>query len=360
MSLLLTVLRKEIFMRYELVADNPAEVEALASSPTARTLFDPFLPVIQARALMAAVKLKIFAAIGGETRSASELATSLALDSGTLNLLLRVLACAGYLSTVGEKYRLTELARTSVLSASQHSLSAWIQHNYVHWLAIERLEEVLRTGQGVNAHASLEGEEQWEVYQQAMLETARPVAAWVADQIPVPAGAARLLDIGGSHGLYGAAICRAHPPLRSEVLELPPAVAPARRLAKNASIDDVVTHRAGDVRLVDLGQDSADVVFIGNLVHHLSAADNRSLFTRISQALRPGGTVAIWDFAMPALDAQPDLVADGLALLFRLGSSSRCYRVEELGTWLTAAGFVEIQAQPTPAPAHLLLTARHP
>jgi SAM-dependent methyltransferase len=230
-----------------------------------------------------------------------------------------------------------------------------VEHNYTHWKIINRLEDVLQTGEGIDSHTNLGGHKEWAVYQQAMLETARPVAPWVAARVLVPDGAVRLLDIGGSHGLYGAAICRAHPPLRSEVLELPLAVESARRLAQAEGIDDVVTHRAGDVRVTDLGQEVVDVVFLGNLVHHFSVVENQALFRRIASALRPGGTVAIWDFEMPVTGSPPDLVADGLALFFRIGSSTRCYTTDELVTWLAVAGFTDIRVQPAPPPAHLLL-----
>jgi SAM-dependent methyltransferase len=169
-----------------------------------------------------------------------------------------------------------------------------------------------------------------------------------------------MLDLGGSHGLYGALICRQHPPLRSEVWDLPAAIEPARALARNEGIDDVVSHRAGDARTLELGADSTDVVFLGNLVHHFTPAENQDLLGRIKKALRPGGTVAIWDFKLPEADSPPDLVSAGLALHFRLGSATRCYGAAELTDWLRSAGFSEVTCQPTPAPAQILLTGRVP
>lgn len=347
-------------MRYELVVDNSAEADFLAAHPATRTLFDPLLPVLQARALMAAVRLGIIKAIGTEVCASDDLASTLALDSDTLELLLRVLACAGYLAAEEDGFRLTPLALASLASGSQANLSGWLEHNYVHWRTIARLEEVLRSGRSTDAHESLANEAEWGAYQQALLETARPAAPWVAAQVPVPEGASRLLDIGGSHGLYGAAICRAHPPLHAEVLELPAALATARRLARREGIDDVVTHRAGHALTTDLGRGSVEVIFLGNLIHHFSVTANRKLLRRIAAALRPGGTVAIWDFKQPAVGSPPELVADGLALLFRLGSATRCYSTRELETWLTAAGFKEIKMHPTPAPAQLLVTGSVP
>ena len=46
---------------------------------------------------------------------------------------------------------------------------------------------------------------------------------------PVPYGAARMLDLGSSHGHFAAAICRNHPQLSAEVLDFPEAVEKAAK-----------------------------------------------------------------------------------------------------------------------------------
>jgi len=345
-------------MRYQWVADNPTEENALKSHPTARVLFDPFLPVIQARAIMAAVRLGIFETLGSETRSIDRLAADLSLDANTLGLLMPVLACAGYVCGDKESYCLTEPARATLLAKSPLSLTGWVEHNYLHWKAIARLEDVLQSGQGVGLQQSMSNQREWAICQQAMLETARPAADWVASQILIRAGARTMLDIGGSHGLYGATMCRRHPPMKSVVLELAQAIDPARELAKQEGIDDVVTHRAGDVMIEDLGHRTFDAVFLGNIIHHFTEVQNRDLFQRIKIALKTEGTIAIWDFQRPAPEAPRDLVGDGLALFFRITSAARCYTPSELINWLKTAGFADLVIHPTPMPAQMLITAR--
>jgi SAM-dependent methyltransferase len=345
-------------MRYEIVADSPSEENVLKTHPATRSLFDPFLPALQARSLMAAVRLGIFEAMDHHTRTVEEIAAACDLDAEALGLLLRVLTCAGYVSGTGASYCLTDLARTCFLKDSPMRLSAWVEFNYVHWDVMSRLEEVLQSGQGIDAHQCLATEAEWATYQEAMLETARPAAPWLATQVPVPPQAQRLLDIGGSHGLYGAMICREHPPLRSVVLDLADAVPHARKLAQKEGIDDVVTHRAGNVLTEDLGEQSCDVVFLGNIVHHFTSAENQDLLQRIKAALRPGGSVAIWDFKLPDTGAKADLVSEGLALLFRIGSQTRAYTIDEYRGWLAAEKFQDLRIHATPAPAQVLLTGR--
>lgn len=53
----------------------------------------------------------------------------------------------------------------------------------------------------------------WSTYQAAMLENARLMAPSLREWFPVRPGAQRLLYIAGSHGLNGALIARARPPV---------------------------------------------------------------------------------------------------------------------------------------------------
>ena len=66
------------------------------------------------------------------------------------------------------------------------------------------------------------------------------------------------------------------------------------------------------------------------------------------------------DHKLCALEAEPDLVSSGLALFWRLSSTSRCHPVGEQIGWLESAGFGEITPRPTPMPSQVLLTGRAP
>jgi hypothetical protein len=192
------------------------------------------------------------------------------------------------------------------------------------------------------------------------LRSPRQLAPLVARIVPVKPGAEKLLDIAGSHGLFGALICREHPPMRSVVLDLPEAVVQARRLAHEEGLDDVVTHQAGDALVDDLG-DRQDVVFLGNILHHFSPDQIEGLLGRIRSALSPGGTVAIWELRRPEPSDAPDIMGDGFALFFRVTSSARCYATGEYLDWLKAAGLEAVQSHALPvSPFQLLATGRAP
>jgi len=345
-------------MRYGAIAENSLEEQLLSAPMAPRALLDTFLPLVQARAIMAAVRLGIFGALRDGSRSCDELARSLALDAEALELVLRVLVDGGYLMPEGDRYGLTEAAQRTLLADAPAAVVAFVGLHEIAWDWLGRTNDVIRSGRGVDMHRELGDPASWATYQTAMLEIARQLAPLVARSVPVKPGARRLLDIAGSHGLFGALICREHPPMRSVVLDLPEAVEQSRRLAHEEGLDDVVGHRSGDALADDLG-DGHDVAFLGNILHHFTPDQIEELLARIRRSLSPDGTVAIWEIRRPEASDPPDIVGDGFALFFRVTSTARCYATSEYLDWLTGAGFVEVQAHPMPmAPFQLLATGR--
>ncbi len=343
-------------MKHKIVPESLAERLALWAGRVPVPVVDTLFPLVKARSLMAAERLGIFEALRDEALPPAALARRLGLEEDCLRLLLRVLAASGYLKERGDRYRLSPMARRTVIRGSAQESSAFLRFNYAQWEFLEHLEDLLRTGQGLDFHGRMNDAEDWRNYQRAMLEIARSHASILARHVPVPAGAKLLVDLAGSHGLLGAAICRRHPPLRSRVLELPAALEPARRLAVEEHIDDVVEHTPGDVRSGDLGS-GADVILLANILHHFSPEENLDLLHRARRALAPGGTIAIWDIERRP-DAPAELGRDAIALFFRLTSASRCFSAADYREWLAAADFAPARSFRSPlAPLHFLIHA---
>jgi hypothetical protein len=276
-----------------------------------------------------------------------------------LELLLRVLASSSYVRQRGPRYRLTPLARKTLLHASPSSLSGYVEFNYAQWGFIEGLEAALRSGSGVDFHVHLPaGSEDWSAYQRAMLELARPVAKLLARSVPVPRAARHLLDLGGAHGLLGAAICRAHPPLTSTVIELGPALPEARRLAAAENLGELVAHREGDLATCDLGSE-VDVALLSNILHHFASEPRQALLARTFAALRPGGTIAIWETEARTSGAAPELARDAICLYFRVTSSAPALPAKELQAALERVGFRSVELlRPVQCPGRILMHAR--
>lgn len=189
---------------------------------------------------------------------------------------------------------------------SHHSLTDKLLLQFHEWEWIERSEEYVQTGEPLELHDAIGGE-QWESYQRGMLSVARALAAEAVRRMPVPKGAKDLLDIGGSHGYYSVALCRRHQGLRAVVLDLPRAVEHAAALLAAEEMGDRVVHRVGDALSDELGVESYDLVITAQLVHHFTDEQNRGLTRRIARAQRPSGVYAILEeFRPDASEGGPD------------------------------------------------------
>ena len=297
----------------------------------------------------------VFETLGRGPCRADELAERLRVDADTLELLLRLLRSSDYLTTDADhRYALTERSRIELLEESPYRLTPLVTLLGMWWDRLTHVDRLLETGTGLDLHQDMRDPREWGVYQAAMLALAKRAAPMVATMVPVGPGATRLLDIAGSHGLFGALIARAHPPMRAEVLDLPEAVEHARKLGRDEGLDDVVTWRAGDALVDDIG-DGYDVVFLGNILHHFTPPLISELLGRARRAMTGGGTIAIWDIPQPD-DAATNVITDAAALFFRLTSTARCYRSDEYSTWLSAAGFTDVHAEC--GPSFVLVTGR--
>jgi O-methyltransferase domain len=344
-------------MQYGVIPTSLAERLALLTGAVPIPLIDTLFGMMKARTIMAGVRLGVFDALAQEGHTAGSLAATLRLDEPCLDLLLRSLVYCGYLELRADRYGLSALGRQSMTSTAPKGLTGFVQWNYTQWEFAEHLEALVRTGRGLEFHSTMTDPEAWGYYQQAMLETARFDAPALARYVPVRDGATRLLDLAGSHGLLGAAICKRHPPMRSRVLDLPAAIDHAKRLARREGHDDLVEHVAGDLRHDDLGADW-DVALLSNILHHFPPDDVRAILARTFAAVVPGGTAAIWELERPQA-SRPPSEGDGVALFFRLTSTAAAYSGEEYVAWLSAAGFRQTKiVRPKLRPGTVLVHAR--
>jgi hypothetical protein len=346
-------------MQYGAIPTNLFERLALWTGKVPLPVMDSLFSIMKARGLMAAVSLGIFDALATQSKSAQELARELHLDLTSLELLLRCMVWCEYLEQADGRYKLSQLSRNTMLHQSKMDLTAFVKWNYVQWRMVEQLEQVLKTGRGADFHSTMTDPTEWSWYQEAMLEIARFDAPLLAKRVPVRQGACKLLDLAGSHGLLGAAICRQHPPMRSTVIDLPAAVEHVRTLSIQEGISDIVEYRSGDIRTADLGREN-DVVLLANILHHFLPEQNSEILKRVRPSVPVDGTIAIWDLETPDLESQPS-EGDGAALFFRLTSSALCYSGKQYAAWLGEAGFDRIRiVRPRLRPGYILVVGRAP
>ncbi|MBA3823600.1 MAG: class I SAM-dependent methyltransferase [Ktedonobacterales bacterium] len=328
-------------MRLGLVAERLLDWVALASGRVPTPIIDALPGLIIARALMAATRLGIFDALAASALPAEGLATLCATDPVATEKLLNLLVAQRYLQRTQGRYSLTATARRWLLHDGPQSIHAYLRYNELQWDWLGRTEAFVQTGRPIRFHQEMAAAD-WDLYQQGMLAIARLTAPEVAWRIPVPSGANQLLDIGGAHGAYSAALCRRHPHLSATILDLPEAIEYAAPLLAEMGMGERVRQVAGDALTTDLGIARYDVVFIANLVHHFDAATNCALMQRVARALAPGGLCVIQEGIRPGEAEQPRQLEACGDFFFALTSEAGLYSFAEMSAWQRAAGLAPL------------------
>ena len=324
-------------MRPGLLPDNPLERLALRMNlgpvPDGHAMFG--MPM--SRVTIAGVRMGVFERLARGPATAEELARDIgAAPDGTL-LLLESLAALDQVERTRGTYSLTRAARKWLDPASETYVGTHIENCLDYWEWWTQLEEVVRTGKGVEIHEFPAGDPHWDRYIRGQFELARLSAGEVAGALRLPPGPRRLLDVAGGHGWFAAELCRRHPDLHATVVDLPASAAVGRRIIAEQGMADRVTHVEGDMMSADLGG-PYDGALCFNIVHHLSPEQNVELLRRVCATLSPGGTIAVLDLFMPPQDIRADAGAM-LGLFFYLTSSAATYTEDQLREWLAATGF---------------------
>lgn len=336
-------------MKIKLQAENMMEWLGLQFNLAPRPLIETQIYFTSARAIMAAADLGIFEAIGKETKTTGEIAQACKTHPDGTQHLLDCLVGMGYLQCHGSRYSLKKSLHKWLLKEHDSNLVQKLRFQLLEWNWLAKLEDYVRTGTPLDIHKSVSSAE-WELYQEGMRDLSINAARELAGKLPLPPGATRMLDIGGSHGLYSIELCRKHPQLSSEILDLPEAIESASAIAKRYDTTGRVKHVAGNALTDDLGTGQYDLVLINNLVHHFTAEQNQALARKVAKALKPGGYYVIGDMIRGETPGEGGVVASTLGLYFSLTSASGNWSLAEMQSWQKDAG---LQSQKTITPMSL-------
>jgi SAM-dependent methyltransferase len=378
-------------MRLGAVPETPLEWLALRAGRIPTPLVDTHLAFAFARTLMVAVRLGVFEALADGDRTAGEVARRCATAEAPTARLLHALVGMGYLrpGRTADRVGLTRGSRRWLTRASPDEVLDKVLFGFDEWRFVEGYEAYVRDGRAIDMHAALGHEPPdapagepvpagepahaggrgpaggprpaggpwptqaaddsptptaWVRYQRGLRAVAGVSAAEVARRTPIPRGARRMLDIGGAHGRFAAAILRRHPRLTADVLELPEAVAASSDLLAAEGMGDRLRHRAGDALSEPLHEGEFDVVFASQFNHHLGDDANRTLAHRVAAALRPGGVYVIQDLARPAdaREARRARLGALLDLYFGATSDAGTYTVASMRAWQAEAGLTPL------------------
>ncbi len=239
-------------MKLSVSGESAVERLAIALGLAPVPLVETHMSFLRARAIMVGTKLGVFEALADGPLASDAIAGRCGTSTVATPKLLHALVASGYLRADGGEYALTSRARTWLLADSPRSMRDKVLFEFFEWTIVEGTEAFVRTGRAQDLHLSGD-EERWAAYQRAMRVLSRLAAPEIVRRTPLPRGATRMLDVGGSHGFIPVAMCRRHRALSAVVLDLPAAVRHAAPLLAAEGMGDRVVHLEGDARVDDLG-----------------------------------------------------------------------------------------------------------
>lgn len=167
----------------------------------------------------------------------------------------------------------------------------------------------------------------------------------------------RVLDVGGSSGVYAAALLEEHPDASGAVFERAPVDAAARTLLAERGLAGRIEVVTGDM-FVDPLPGGFDVHLYSQVLHDWNHERVMVLLASSYAALEPGGWLLDHDTHIDRVKTGPLPVAEYSALLMH-STLGKCWSVRELRDLATAAGFVDVDHRPTAGDRGVLL-ARKP
>ncbi|NQE04690.1 hypothetical protein C5S32_02355 [ANME-1 cluster archaeon GoMg1] len=249
--------------------------------------------------LFTAVKHDIFTVLSEEPKTAEQIAQAIGTDFYITEKLLNALVAIRLLAKGSGKYTNTALAETFLVNGKSFYQGNYIETAkpisfgtsvYDDWA---KIGQALEQGHVQPDNGDMPG---WGLYDESFSLTMKEVA--VRDEVQATAevisnytwfkNAKKLIDLGGTHGLYAIAFTDKNPELEATLFDFPgvPALANAKKHIEQYEMNGRVKIQEGNFMGGDIG-DGYDIVFISHV--YLQGAILDAVLSKIYGALDENG-----------------------------------------------------------------------
>jgi len=298
---------------------------------------DVYLPMMKAAAIISAGQLRLFEALASGPLPVDRLAQATGASELGIRHLADFLVAVGYLTEGAAGLANSPRAARWFTGRGDVDYTAGLLWTAEAWGLMGQLAEAVRRGAPEKTlWQSMQEQPHWgPIFSSYMQAFARHLGPDLLRLVALPAGARRLLDLGGSHGLHSVGFCRTYPGLESVIVDFPSALTETEAMLAREGLASRVTVRPGDLLHGDWGTDY-DVVLYLSVAHNQTAADNQLVLQHIGSVLRPGGLLVIHEYLT---GAPLDVYDAAFRLTLLVETATRTYGFEEISAWLSAAGF---------------------
>jgi predicted O-methyltransferase YrrM len=262
-----------------------------------------------------------------------------------MEIFLDSLAAMDFLTKKGSGYYNTSLAERFLLPGSPDYLGDNLKYQDLLWSNWERLSEVLQTGRVRRPLDQLLTRIQGPFvreYIRGMNNIARTPAKELAHILPL-SQAKRLLDVGAGPGTFTRELLARHPKLQADILDLPRTLRLTRSFLSDLIAQKRVRLKPGNYHHASLGHGAYDLVLLSHVTHDEGPRDNAALVLRATEAVRPGGIVAVHDFILDDCRTRPSFSALFSVHMLISTRSGQVYSQKQYKDWMYSAGLTGIR-----------------
>jgi 2-polyprenyl-3-methyl-5-hydroxy-6-metoxy-1,4-benzoquinol methylase len=308
------------------------------------------LSVVAFYAIATAAELEIFEILADEARSSEALAQHINIDQEGAIILLDVLEGLGYVRRK-QKNGLVIFANSPMASEWMISTAKVNFAEGFKFFKVMASQFLPQLGASIQQGQPQRHLYEWladqpepsKIFQDWLAAGARLAKEEVSTKLTIQKENARILDLGGGHGVYSTTICRQYPDVTVTIYDSELALKMATDQIMQEDLASRISIQAGDFIADDIGSDY-DMVLLFNVIHGLTDDQIISLFERVKSALIPGGRIAI----LEQLSGQgpTKLVKTGISLfslLYYHNLGGKVLRFEEINALLLEGGFSEVK-----------------
>ncbi len=292
-----------------------------------------------------AVHLNIFNTLQERPSSLPELTQALGCQERGLQKLLKALTALGYVQEKNGRYHITTMTEKWLLDGAVLDLNAaitcwgtFLQELWPH------APQVVQSGERPFDFYQFVGSDPVlsHNFQQMMVGNANIMAPDIVKKIQLPPDA-RLLDVGGGHGMFTIHFCQANPTLQATIVDSAVALETARQHVAAHQLEDRITLVANDIWQMGWGE-NYDLILLFNFIHHYDLVTNKELLQKAHNALKAGGQVAILDqLEGNVFGAATNAIVQLVGFMYYLFANGRTFSRSEVELILNESGFGQIQ-----------------
>jgi 3-hydroxy-5-methyl-1-naphthoate 3-O-methyltransferase len=260
-----------------------------------------------------------------------------------------------------ERYSLTPESSLFLVSSKPSFQGGLIRHCSEHlipkWL---RLNEIVQTGKPVEAvNQEAPGSDFFQKFVNDIFPMSYPAAQRLAQHLSLSGAGrtVRVLDLAAGSGVWGIALAQSSEHVQVTAVDWPDVIPVTQKTVTRFGLADRFSFVEGDLLQADFGNNQ-NVATLGHILHSEGEHRSRALLAKTFHALGSGGTIAIAEFLV-----NPDRTGPMNGLFFAVNmlvntDNGNTYSFEEIGSWLSEAGFVNARTIDSPGPSPLILATK--